>query len=111
MRLTDSVELLRLQGDGSLVSRGRTPAQVSYLDSGTKEDIKTTTSPSGEETTVINRTTFRTEIRVMVGDVPIDQELDRLRIDGSIYRQTGAPLIRKRNGRTHHKTIVVELVN
>lgn len=111
MRLTDSVELLRLQGDGSLVSRGNTPAQVSYLDSGTKEDVETSTSPSGTVTTIVNRTTFRTEIRVIIGDVPLDQELDRLRIDGSIYRQTGAPLIRKRNGRTHHKTLVVELVN
>lgn len=100
MILTDDVEILRRETDGSLTSLGHTPAFVSYSESGTLTyDDGTTT-----------RSSFLQQVKVMIGDIPFDAVTHRIRWNGNLYQTVGQPMIRRKNGRTHHKTIPVEVV-
>lgn len=105
MRLTDRVEILE-QGPpirdshgnavpGPLVSLGKFRANVSY---------QTVSAPmNGLSPTMVE------QLRAVIAPRDFDTTKHRIRWNGKLYMNDGPPMVRRRNGKTHHLTIPLKI--
>lgn len=105
MRLTDRVEIITqtpatwkdgYQVPGQTVSLGMFPANLNYA------VVQTSTEP--------NRNALIEELRAIIAPMDFDAAVMKIVWLGKTYTPDGPPMVRRRNGATHHLTIPLRLV-
>lgn len=102
MKLTDTVEVWRKMNPGTIDGHGN-PVSGEY---GYVETVQANVSYlMTEREDEPGRTVLIEEARAIIKPYDFDPSAMRLKWDGRMFYTDGPPMVRRRNGRTHHLTI------